>query len=121
MLSLDMCGPYNLTVKDIVSNITKISAGNYALGYMEKDIDGKNKFIVKYIGRSDFDLAARLKQHVGENYKKFKYSYAKSQKDAFEKECKNYHDFGGNEFLNNEIHPDRPEGKNWKCPYCDNY
>lgn len=41
-----------------------------------------------------------------------------SAKAAFEKECHNYHDFGGKEKLDNTIHPDRPAGSGWKCPCC---
>ena len=41
-----------------------------------------------------------------------------AQKAAFEKECRNFHDFGGVEKLDNDIHPDRPDGAAWKCPVC---
>jgi hypothetical protein len=44
-----------------------------------------------------------------------------SPKAAFEKECKNYHDFGGSEKLDNKQHPERPDGTNWECPVCDMY
>ncbi len=62
-----------------------------------------------------------MKSWVGENnkYKHFKFSYATSPKAAFEKECKNYHDFGGSEKLDNKQHPERPDGTNWECPVCD--
>jgi hypothetical protein len=47
---------------------------------------------VKYVGRSDSDLKARLLSHVSSGrYKEFKYSYATSPKAAFEKECQNFH------------------------------
>jgi len=75
---------------------------------------------VRYVGRSDTDVNSRLRSWVGKDsrYKQFKYSYATSSKEAFEKECKNYHDFGGSESLDNKDHPQRPEGTNWKCPVC---
>lgn len=111
MATLDMLGPYTLDNATIDKEVTKKSAGNYGLGY-END---KGVFIVKYVGRSDEDLNARLKKWVG-SYKMFKYSYASSPKAAFEKECKNFHDFGGTEKLDNEIHPDRPDGTDWECP-----
>jgi hypothetical protein len=113
MASLGMEGPFDLSVAEIGRQITKTQAGNYALGKM----DGTT-FIVKYVGRSDSDVAARLKQHVGK-YLKFKFSYATSPKAAFEKECKNFHDFGGVELLDNKIHPDRPANSGWKCPVCN--
>lgn len=118
MSSLDMKGSYELTTEKIDDAVTKESLGNYALGYIRD-----KTFYVKYVGRSDNNLNARLKEHVGEkdSYKRFKYSYATSPKAAFEKECKNYHDFGESEILDNEQHPDRPDDSDWKCPVCDIY
>lgn len=109
-----MNGPYLLTRSNIDDEVTRISACNYALGYLNEG----NTFIVQYVGRADSDVNGRLKRHVGEGYEQFKYSYATSPKAAFKKECQNYHDFGGSEKLNNRIHPDRPDGSNWKCPCC---
>lgn len=118
MASLDMQGPFSLSSAVIDIQITKTSAGNYALG----SVNGEGTFIVKYVGRSDTDLNARLKLHAGTGkHPKFKYSYATSPKTAFEKECKNFHDFGGTEKLENDIHPDRPENADWKCSYCKNF
>ena len=113
MATLNMKGPYSLDHQTIDRIITKKSAGNYALGKMNKN----NKFSVSYVGRSDTDLKQRLKQWVNNSdLPLFKYSYATSPKAAFEKECKNYHDFNPPK---NEIHPDRPNEANWKCPVCD--
>lgn len=117
MAKLDMQGPYLLSTVKINEVVTRTSAGNYALGY----VNDENTFIVQYVGRSDSDVAARLRKHVGEKYKRFKYSYASSPKAAFEKECRNYHDFGGSRSLANSIHPDRPAGTSWKCPCCNIY
>ena len=114
MATLNMNGPYELTRSKINEVVTRTSPGNYALGY----VNSENTFIVQYVGRSDSDVASRLRQHVGEKYKRFKYSYATSPKAAFEKECINYHDFGGSQSLHNKIHPDRPAGSGWKCPRC---
>lgn len=72
-----------------------------------------------YVGRSDSDLNERLKQHLGEGFREFKFSIANSVKEAFEKKCKNYHDFGENKKLKNDIHPRRPDGCSFACPYCD--
>lgn len=118
MASLDMGGPYELTSQKIGEVITRTSPGNYALGYVSD-----STFYVLYVGRSDTDVNNRLKSWVGKSnrYKHFKFSYATSPKAAFEKECKNYHDFGGSEKLDNEQHPERPDGTNWKCPVCNIY
>ena len=115
MASLGMEGSYTFSSSEIDKIVTKISPGNYALGY----VNDKNTYIVQYVGRSDSDVNKELKAKLNSKYKKFKYSYATSPKVAFEKECRNYHDFGGNKDLDNEIHPGRPYGTNWSCPVCD--
>lgn len=109
-----MKGPYLYTREAIDENVTKTSAGNYALGYK----DEKSTFIVQYVGRSDSDVASELKNYLSSRYRRFKFSYASSLKETFEKECKNYHDFGGKKSLDNERHPGRPYGANWECPVC---
>ena len=119
MKSLNMGREYQLTSDEINRRIGEEKIGNYALGYVKQD--ERKSFIVCYVGRSDTDLKRRIKNHIGENpkYQYFKFSYATSAKDAYYKECNNWHDFGGPEgLLNNSIHPDKPEGANWKCPQC---
>jgi len=113
MASLDMKGPFPLTENEIDRQVTRESPGNYGLGYKNDD----DTFIVQYVGRSDVDVNNRLHDWVG-HYKQFKFSYAASSKEAFEKECRNYHDFGGSQKLENKVHPDRPNGTNLKCPVC---
>jgi hypothetical protein len=115
MASLGMEGPYDFTSSEIDRVVTRTSPGNYALGY--KNDEGT--FIVLYVGRSDIDVNEELKARLDSRYKHFKYSYATSPKAAFEKECRNYHDFGGSEKLDNKIHPSRPAKTDWKCPVCD--
>lgn len=118
MASLNMKGPYELTTEKIDEKVTKTSAGNYALGRLSDA-----SFPFSYVGRSDDDVNKRLKAWVGKStkYTHFKFSYATSPKAAFEKECKNYHDFGGSEKLDNDKHPERPYLSKWKCPECDIY
>lgn len=112
MASLNMQGPYSLTNEEINKRITKKSAGNYAYGYIKDGI-----FYVKYVGRADSDLNERIKHGVGQ-YEEFKFSYAINAKAAFEEECRNYHDFGGSDKLDNDIHPDKPDNTDYECPYC---
>lgn len=116
MPSLDMFGPYNLNATTIKNKVAPRKIGNYALGYMKG-----NTFIVKYVGRSDNDVAWRLTCHIHEGYQCFKFSYACSIKAAFDKECRNYHDFGDKNNLDNINHPDRPQGQNYKCPCCGHF
>jgi len=115
MASLNMQGSYSLTSAEIDANVTRTSAGNYALGYTNDN----GAFTVQYVGRSDSDVNGRLHDWTGKSYKKFKYSYAMSPKAAFEKECQNFHDFGGTSKLHNDAHPARPDNTGWKCPVCD--
>lgn len=113
MSSLDMKGPYPLTAEEIDKQIPVGRKGNYAYGRTK---DGT--FYVSYVGRSDSDLNDRIRHGIGQ-YPEFKFSLAITAKAAYEKECKNYHDFGGPEGkLDNEIHPDKPDGKELECPYC---
>lgn len=113
---LDMKGPFPFTSREVDLRITRHQVGNYALGYLDK----QRVFHVQYVGRSDTDVNARIKDHLQEErYNYFKFSYASSPKDAFEKECQNYHDFGESRKLDNDIHPDLPDNSpNWKCPVC---
>ena len=116
--TLNMTCTYTLDNETIDMYVDDNRIGNYALGYLED-----KSFIVCYVGRSDIDLKSRLKQHINENnlYKCFKFSYAIDEREAYLKECKNWHDFGGLEnLLMNIIHPDKPKNiKNVKCPYCE--
>lgn len=133
---LGMSGSFSLDDAMIDEEVSRTSAGNYALGYMD---DGH--FLVFYVGRSDSDVRLRLHEWVGassepgrygtsaqapwgmqrrhgspgdapalarvaaavdSSYTRFAYSYAASAEAAFEKECRNYDDFGG---LDNAARP----------------
>jgi hypothetical protein len=109
MATSGLRGSFPLTNQGIDSEIKRISAGAYALGHVNENI-----FYITYIGRSDDDVGDRLKDHVG-SYKRFKYEYYGSSKQAFDKECNIYHDFSP---ADNKVHPARPKGSNWKCPNC---
>jgi hypothetical protein len=108
MPSTGLDGPYLLTAETIDDVVTQTSPGTYAL-----DRSDDNVFTVHRVGRSDSDLNARLKNYVGGKYKYFKFGYSMSARAAFNKECTMYHDFNPPD---NAIHPDRPDGTNWKCP-----
>ena len=114
MLSLDMRGPFDFTSAKIDEYIPKTSPGNYALGYTKED----GSFIPQYVGRSDTDIKQELKSKLSDQYKKFEFSYANSPEEAFEKECRNFHDLGGSITLHNKNHPARPDNTDWKCPLC---
>ena len=114
MASLGMGWVNPLNKKNIDDKVSK-RVGNYALGYTNSE----KTFIVKYVGRSDDDLNDRLKYWIGK-YNKFKFNQnVKTRVEAYKKECRNFHDFGGIASLDNKIHPDRPDGyakSNLSCP-----
>jgi hypothetical protein len=100
---------FSLTDDEINSQVTKTSAGVYAL-----DATSSGGFTVSYVGRSDTDLKKRLHDWIGK-YRYFKYAYCSSAKAAFEAECNLYHD---NKPPDNQVHPKRPDDSGWKCPSC---
>jgi hypothetical protein len=53
--------------------------------------------------------ALALAPGVSSGYTRFAYSYASSGDAAFQKECRNYEDFGGARELDNAAHPAAPE------------
>lgn len=122
MATLNMGFSYDLTYDVIDRVVQEGRIGNYAYGYL----DNRSVFIVLYVGRSDSDLKERIKHGIIDmkgnpmlRYERFKFSYANSVNEAYEKECRNYHDFGGEEnVLYNEVHPAKPEGYEGKCPVC---
>ena len=60
MGSLEMQGCFPLSAPAIDELLTRISPGNYALGYLNG-----GDFSVFYVGRSDSDLGQRLRDWVG--------------------------------------------------------
>jgi hypothetical protein len=113
MESIEMKGPFDLTADSINVQVAELSSGNYVLG----NFDCKGIPFIKYTGRSDCDLNTEIKKFIGK-YQLFKFLYASSVQEAFEKECKYYHDYGESNELDNKVHPDRPAGTDWLCPIC---
>ena len=117
MASTGLKGPYSLTEFGVENKVEPGVPGVYALGHTNKS----GKFIVEYVGRSNLDVegvAGRLKDWIGK-YKQFKYDYYYTPREAYEKECRLYHDFGGSHNLDNKIHPARPDGAKYGCPVPD--
>ena len=114
MATSGLRGPFTLSNTSIDKEVTRTSPGAYALG--QNDASGAT-FHINYVGRSDGDVNARLKQHVGK-YKQFKYEYYSSPRAAFEKECHLWHDFGAPP-TDNAVHPARPANSGWSCPRCN--
>lgn len=117
MASLGMLGPFALTDNEVSKRVPENVMGNYAFLQKKWLTD---EYLVRYVGRSDSDLKKEIKQQMKTDRAKscahFMFSIAKSKKEAFEKECRNYHDFGECDCLNNDIHPAKPAGTKYKCP-----
>lgn len=70
----------------------------------------------RYTGRSDRDLARRLRSHAraaGTDY--FAFDVHPSPERAFVAESASFHVAG---HLDNRIHPATPHGSTIKCPFC---
>jgi len=105
-------GPYPLTTDGVTAAVTVKSPGAYVLG--EKN-SSDGVFYITYAGRSDDDVANRLKQHVLEPEKQFHFAYYATPKEAHAKECWLYHTFNPPK---NVIHPAKPKGSSLACPQC---
>lgn len=112
-IATGLYGSYRLTDAEIDARVGK-SIGNYIAG---NEIQADGSLTVKYVGRSDYDLNARLKNWVG-TYSYFLYGHFSTQADAFDKECRLYHVFGGSASFDNAIHPAKPTGSSRTCPVC---
>jgi hypothetical protein len=114
---------YELRAEDIDSVVSKeVVYGNYRLGVL----DSQKRFWVFYVGRSDNNLNKRLHDHIDEEQFKhiwteqsvyFDFNPAVDEKDAFQRECIDYHSFKS-DFLMNKKHPDCPNGTCYQCPCC---
>jgi len=106
-------GPFDFDVKTSEAHVDANRKGNFVLGYVKQPTGG---FVAKYVGRSDTDVKEELLFNLPKSStrQKFKFDYAQTEKEGFDKECRNYHDF--RKQLENERHPGRPKDKNYPCP-----
>ena len=114
MIELTMEEIYPLNNAIIDRLIPPNTLGNYVLGYRY----GENEIQIKYVGRSDTDLNRRLKEHLSDPYDAFMFNVQNTPEEAYIEECWNWHGCDGEEWLDNKIHPDRPEGCTESCPVC---
>ena len=88
-----------------------IGPGNYALGAA-----AEYSWAPRLIGRSDTDVKAAILALAG-RHPEFKMSYALTSEEAFRKECRTYHDFGGTAGeLENVAHPAPTAEWSGGCP-----
>jgi hypothetical protein len=103
-------GPYPLRQETIKDLVILASPGTYVLG--DSDAAG---FHARSVGRSDVDVAARIREFVG-FYSEFKFAYCDTAHAAFESECRLYHEFVRS--LDSALHPSRRAYSTWRCPHC---
>ena len=69
--------------------------GNFAFGYINR----KSRFVPNFVGHSNNNLKDEMKavshqkKQEGKRYTHFKFEAARDRAHAYEKECKNYHDY----------------------------
>jgi hypothetical protein len=112
-----MHGPYDLTSRKIDEVVKPYVPGVFATGYTRES----GAFVVRYIGRADTDVRSELKAQESDETARFKWVEVSSARHGFEAQCRLYHEFGGSRILENEDHPARPAGTNWRCPMCEAY
>ena len=121
--------PYKVTVYPLTEKNLRVipissKIGNYRLGYVKDGI-----FHVRYVGRSTADekgLRRRIYDHVKEHEKglyseetHFQFINKRLSIYAYLQECQDFHDFGGETTLRNNIHPAKLKKLLMlKCPFC---
>ena len=127
-----------LDERSVADAVTRTSPGSFVLGYL----DGST-FTPFLVGRSDSDVGDRLRHWVdapscaprrpppcapwsvrspslpsggATAYTHFAFRYAHSAIEAFEQECRDYHNLGGGGGLDNPRHPQPPSDSPWACP-----
>jgi hypothetical protein len=108
--SAGLYGPYPLRQETVQQLVILASPGIYVLGNSDAGV-----FHARCVGRSDVDVAARIRAFVG-FYSEFKFAYWGSARTAFESECGLYHEFALS--LLGALHPTRQERSVWRCPHC---
>ncbi len=98
-------GPFPLSKEAVERNVSRNRIGNFALGCMK---DGA--FHIRYVGRSDSDLNARLKECAGK-YPLFSFCYADSPYQAYARELETYYFLTRTQTLDNEYEPFKPSAQ----------
>ena len=85
MLNVGLNGNYQLNSTNVGIRLPRKSAGAYALG---RTLNADGYMLVDYVGRADYDVNGRLKQHASEGkYKYFAFIYCEGVTAAHAKEC----------------------------------
>lgn len=79
---------------------------------------------VRYIGQTEnlYEALHAWAERVDETryYRYFSFDYEDDAYERFRRTCDLYHyHLASQGTLDNEGHPQRPEGTDWTCPHCD--
>src|SRR3954471_18241275 len=99
-------GPYPLRQDTVKQLVIFSSPATYVLGNSDAGV-----FHARCVGRSDIDVAARIRGFVG-FYTEFKFAYCGNALTAFEGECRLYHELGSS--LESAMHPARQARSLWR-------
>lgn len=104
-----LLGPFELDDEVIDREVEPRQPGVFLLG-------GSGVFTVENgrVGRSDTNLNNQLHVYV-DSYRYFSFLCCSSPREAFEMECRLFHDVNPQD---NVLHPLRQPGSAWKCPCC---
>ncbi len=102
-------GPFRLNDDVIDREVAPYRPGVFVLGG-----SGTSTLPDARVGRSDINVNNQLHVYV-DSYSYFSFEYCASARDAFEAECRLFHEVKPHD---NVVHPARPSGATWKCPGC---
>ena len=116
MAQISLSGWFTLDAATVDARVGQNQYGCYALG---GPVTSGNKMLILRVGRSDDNLASRIKAYIGDRQfadcKNFGFQVVTSVKEAFELECALFHTYSPTKNVN---HPARPNGTNYRCPNC---
>ena len=108
-------------IKNIKKGEKKGLKGSFLIGYINPET---NKFRPRYVGVSYADLMGEIvkssKQPGHENFDRYRLVKTKTDAEAWELECKTYHEFKEVNDLTNQNHSkwiDMPNTKGLTCPF----
>ena len=82
------------------------------IGVFQLSRDGNT---INYVGRSDLNLRDEIAHFLDKGYTHFQWVKLPWIKETYEMQCRLYHHAGGAAKLDNEDHPEPPQGKSWLC------
>ena len=110
---------FSLNIFSILTNVPR-KPGAYQLLFKSN-----SDFYISYVGRSDDDLAERLKDHLpsvetnlcirSKNTSHFAFKTCSTAYEAYKEECKQFHKIEGRTC--NTQHPQKSSSW-WSCPIC---